>query len=185
MKYMSNDLKTLDFRSLVVASDPERILVILDHVANGGSMIDLCKEWKVRYSRVYREIRKNKQWSKLYDQALAARDEFDREDILRELNALRSYDIRDMYHKIEAQDGTVTYKAKHPAEMPANLTSAIKEIDSDGGVKFIDKTKIIDMAGKRLGVLTEKIEIKGKFTLEALVSSSMGDNTNEPEDPSV
>lgn len=166
---------------MTLISDPERILVIIDHVANGGSMIDLCKDWNVRYSGIYNAIQKNTEYKKLYDLALAARDEYDREDIKNDLNKLRSYNIKDAYQRIESPDGQVTYKALHPAEMPSSLTSAIKEISSDGSVKFIDKTKLIDMAGKRLGVLTEKIEIKGKVTLETLINQAM-DEENKPSE---
>ena len=62
-------------------------------------------------------------------------------------------------------DGTI----KKLQELPRNLTAAIKEINADGGLKFQDKLKAIDLFGKQMGLFVDKVQVDGKITLEQYI----------------
>lgn len=162
-----------DIRTIVTLSDQVNIDLIIDHVANGGTIIDLCKMWAIKYSDVMRVIRANELYKKSYDQALLDRDEWAKERILSEVKALSTYTIKDALNA----DGT--FKALK--DMPDHLAAAIKEVDLDGNLKFSDKLKALDLLGKQLGIFIEKKEISGRVTLEQLIMeahSSMKDEAN-------
>ena len=162
-----------DIRTIVTLSDQVNIDLIIDHVANGGTIIDLCKMWAIKYSDVMRVIRANESYKKSYDQALLDRDEWAKERILSEVKALSTYTIKDALNA----DGT--FKALK--DMPDHLAAAIKEVDLDGNLKFSDKLKALDLLGKQLGIFIEKKEISGRVTLEQLIleaHSSMKDEAN-------
>ena len=162
-----------DIRTIVTLSDQVNIDLIIDHVSNGGTIIDLCKMWAIKYSDVMRTIRANESHKKSYDQALLDRDEWAKERILSEVKALSTYSIKDALNA----DGT--FKALK--DMPDHLAAAIKEVDLDGNLKFSDKLKALDLMGKQLGIFIEKREISGRVTLEQLIMeahSSMKDEAN-------
>lgn len=150
-----------DIRTIVTLNDPNNIEVIIDHVANGGSVIDLCKLWQMKYSDIMRKIRAIPETKAAYEQALLDRDEWAKERLMSEVRSLSTYSIKDALNP----DGT--FKPLH--ELPDELAAAIKEIDIDGVLKFSDKLKAIDLFGKQLGVFIEKKEISGKVTLEQLI----------------
>lgn len=150
-----------DIRTIVTLSDQVNIDLIIDHVANGGTVLDLCKMWAIKYSDVMRTIRANESYKASYEQALLDRDEWAKERILTEVKALSLYSIKDALKP----DGTF----KTLAEMPDELAASIKEIDKDGVLKFSDKLKALDLMGKQLGIFIEKKEISGKVTLEQLI----------------
>ena len=153
-----------DIRTVVALTDPTNIDTIIDHVSNGGSIVDLCKLWQLKYSDVMSKIRANADYKTRYDQALIDRDEWAKERILSEIRSLSTYSIKDALNP----DGTF----KPLNEMPDSLAAAIKEIDTDGVLKFSDKLKALDLFGKQLGIFIEKKEITGKVTLEQLIMAA-------------
>lgn len=166
--------KPKDIRTNVTLRDPQNITAIIDHVANGGSVLDLCKMWAVRYSDVMKFIRSNIDYNKQYEQALKDREEWAKERVMAEIRSLSTYSIKDAINP----DGTF----KRLAELPEELAASIKEVDSDGSVKFSDKLKALDMYGKQLGIFTDKKEITGKVTLEQLILAA--DKMNDAESSS-
>jgi hypothetical protein len=72
--------------------------VILAHVRNGGSLIELCDIWQVRYSDVIAWVRADKPRGELYDLACRDRSEWTDEMVLSEIR-LRSarFDPRKLY----------------------------------------------------------------------------------------
>lgn len=138
--------------------------VIIEHVANGGSAIELAKSWNIRFSHVMQAIRANPEYAKRYAAALLDRDEWARERILDEIRALGTFSLKDALN----EDGTF----KRLQDMPNDIVAAIKEIDKDGIIKFTDKLKALDMYGKKLGLFIERREITGTLTLEQLVSEA-------------
>lgn len=154
--------KSKDLRTLAAKSDPQMIDIIIRHVQNGGSAIDLCREFQIDYSGIMNYIRSKDEYKKRYDNALVDRKEYDRERAEKEYRALSMYNIKDAVHA----DGT----PKKIHEMPESLTAAIKEIDADGSVKFVDKIKALDSHSKITGLLTDKKEITGKVTLVDLLT---------------
>ena len=134
---------------------------IINHVANGGSLTQLAKMWKCDYSEIMRLIRADESLLKEYRAAIEDRKEWARERIYEELQYMSAYNIQDAINP----DGTM----KPARELPEDLARSIKEIDSDGGLKFQDKLKALDQKQKLLGLNTEKLEISGKLTLADII----------------
>lgn len=151
-------------KTIVIQSDPKMIETIIDHVANGGSVIDLCKTWGVSYSAIMKQIRLGPESSRAYDQALKDREEWAKERILKEVKSLSMFNIKDIFNP----DGTF----KKPSEMPEAFTAAIKEITVDGDIKFIDKLKALDLYHKQMGLFVDKKEVTGRISLEQLINEA-------------
>jgi len=146
----------------LVKSNPD---MIIDHIANGGSLTNLAKMIKCDYSEIMKLIRSDESLHKRYMAALEDRKEWAKERIFEELKYMSAYNIQDAVRP----DGTL----KTIQELPEDLARSIKEVDADGGLKFSDKLKALDQKQKLLGISTEKIEITGKLTLEDLIKQSM------------
>lgn len=142
----------------------EKFQDIIDNVSNGGSLINLCALWNIRYSDMMRIIRADDILSKRYNQALKDREEWAKERILKEVQSLSMFNIKDIFNL----DGTL----KKPAEMPPEFTAAIKEVTADGDIKFIDKLKALDLYHKQMGLFVDKKEISGTLSLETLIKEA-------------
>jgi hypothetical protein len=153
-------------KEVAVVADPKNINTICKHIANGGTMISICRLWGVDSSEVLRQIRSNDETKKLYDQALEDRKEYFRERTIEEVQRLATYNIKDA---LEA-DG----RMKKVQDMPDEFTAAIREIDSDGGIKFVDKVKPLEMLAKLAGI-ADKVEVSGKMTLEQMLIAASKD----------
>ena len=159
---MSLDLDKLKIQ--ILKKDEHSLEVMLDHISNGGSLTELCVMWGLRYSDVVKALRSKPELKAKYDQALKDRDEWARERILSEVKRLGTYTIKDAFNS----DGST----KRPHELPDDLAAAIKEVNSDGDIKFQDKLKALDLMGKQLGLFVDKKEISGTLTLEQLIASA-------------
>lgn len=148
-------------KTLVIQSDPKMMETIINHVANGGSILDLCRTWGVGYSEIMKTIRSNPDYDKQYQLALKDREEWAKERILKEVQALGTFNIKDIFN----HDGTI----KKPSEMPDTFTAAIKEVTADGDIKFIDKLKALDLYHKQMGLFVDKKEVSGTISLAQLV----------------
>lgn len=172
-----------------VLTDPDLMNKVVNHITMGGSLIDLAEVLQIRYSDLIKFIRSNKVNSDIYDQALADRDEWAREKILKEIREIGFFDIR----KILNPDGTVMPVDQWPSEVAKAVSGVdISEIHGgreEGGmvignlkkIKMVDKLKALEMAAKNLSLLTEKHEVKGKITLDQLI---MATQTHKKEEDS-
>lgn len=155
------------------------------HIANGGSLINLCDTWDVRYSDIVRFIRANPKWNAAYNQSLEDRKEWHRERIMNELRFIAELDLR------EAYDARGRLKA--PKDLPENIARAIAGIETvevyQGGdyvgdakkLKFWSKIDALREIGKELGLFNPvQKHLVGK-TLEELVAGSY----EEPAPPQL
>lgn len=160
-----------------VAKIKSKILVesdfdfILDHVVNGGTLTELAKTQGFSFSEVMRLINSKKELKKSYDEAVEYRKEWAKERILQELKCLGMYNIQDAVY----DDGSF----KKIKDLPEDLARSVKEIDSDGGVKFESKSKPLQDAIKLLGLQTEKLDVTGKFSLADLITQAKSDKDEE------
>jgi len=161
-------------------SDPKTLEVITAHVANGGSLIDLCEMWDVRYSDFIAWIYADPERKKTYEQAIVAQGEWAVQRVLQEIRSLAFVDIRKLY------DSNGQLKAPH--EIPADVARAVAGIEVDElfegsgkersqvgwtkKVKFYDKVRALELLGKNLKLFTERMEHFGKVTLEDVISGS-------------
>lgn len=150
-------------------------------VANGGSLIELCSAWGVRYSDVMLWILKDAARKTRYDEAMSARSEFFVQRLLDELRKIGTVDIRQAYN----DDGALRDMRDMPAEVAACIVGVetLEEWSGKGEsreligytrkVKFSDKIRGIELLMKNLGMLIDRKEWNmGKETLEQLVAAS-------------
>lgn len=138
--------------------------MVIKHVSNGGSLTKLCKMMECDYSELMKLIRADEAKFKAYNQAKEDRKEWASERIYEELQYMGNYNIKDAVNT----DGTM----KTIKDLPEDLARSIKEVDADGGVKFVDKLKAIDQKQKLLGLSTEKHEVTGKLTLADVIMAA-------------
>lgn len=155
------NMKNRDHRTIAVTHDPEMMDIVINHVSNGGSLIDLCKTWQVRYSDVMRAIRSNPSYFERYEAALVDRKEWARERVYKEIRNVSTFDLKMALN----EDGTF----KKLKDMPDEVVASIKEISTNGEIKFIDKLKALEMLSRQLGLFVDKIEHTGKLSLEQLI----------------
>ena len=155
---------------------------VVDHVANGGSALELCKMWNVRYSDMMRWIYGSAEMKEEYERAIGHQAEWMVARLLDELRAIGTVDIRAAF----AEDG----RLKPMSEIPENVAKAMaqvevfEEMEYDGQarervqvgwtkkVKFYDKLRAIELLGKKLAMFVERHEHRHTMTLEKLVAGS-------------
>lgn len=149
------------------------ISIICNHVASGGSVIDLCETWEVPYAEVRNWIRLDKDRKERFAQAMEDRSEYERESIIMELSNIKSAKQTDFFDEEN--------KIKHPSEWTPAMKSIVKEIilnDDREVVKvvFWNKEKALELLGKKNQLYTENHKVEGHMTLEQLVAASRGDD---------
>ncbi len=174
-----------------ILNDITAMDTVCGHVANGGSVVTLCGVWNVRYSDVMRWIREDKDRSERYDNALEDRKDWSKELILRELRRIASSDMR----KIFAKDGSLLPVDQWPEDMARAVQSVeVDELFEGVGrereqvgvtkkIKFWDKIKALELAGKNLAIFTDKIE-HGASTLDAIIAG-MGGGRGAPQEKQI
>lgn len=173
---MSLDLNKLKLK--VAMTDEKSVDVMLEHVANGGSITHICSMWGLRYSDVIRAIRSNPDLKARYDQALKDREEWAKERVLSEFKALSTFSIKDLFDPITGAPIPIH-------QLPDDVAAAIKEVDADGAVKMIDKLKALDLMNKNMAGVVDKTEITGTLTLEqAIMQARQIKDVDGNSDPS-
>jgi hypothetical protein len=168
-------------RTRRILEEPGLIDIVCSHVTSGGSHIDLCETWSIRYSDLMAWIREEKTRIDQLDKALYDRGEWVEESILRELRRLGSADLR----KLFKEDGSL----KKPEDWPDEIAAAISGIDTeelfDGygkyrkhigftkKVKLWDKGRALELLGKNLRMFVDRVDVSGKVSLADLVKGSM------------
>lgn len=149
--------------------------VLLSHVRNGGSLIELCDTWDVRYSDLIEWIRADKTpngRNELYEQAMRDRSEWTDEMVLSEIRLRCRLDPRRLY------DENGCRKRVH--ELDADVARMIEEIKADGTIKFFGKKEALELAGKNRKLYTDNVNHSGGLKLEDVLSRSYDDPPAPP-----
>lgn len=156
-----------------IINDPKTPDTIFDHVANGGSLIDLCEVWQVPYHLVARWLYADEIRKKMYMSALDARIEWMIQRLIGELKSLAFVNGK----AILDDNNKLIPLHKWPVEAQRALASF--ECDERGltKVKLYDKLKSIELLGKDLGRFVQKHEVSSKLTLEDIVAGSRKDES--------
>lgn len=153
---------------------------ICAHVANGGSLVDLCQTWGARYSDMIRWVNSDEDRHKQYSQAIVDRSEWVKETILNEIKRIATTDIRQIFN----DDGSVRPVAEWPDSiaMAVQSVETVEEFAGKGQsrehigwtkkIKLWNKEKAIELLGKHLQLFTDRHEII-VTRLEDLVGESM------------
>lgn len=139
--------------------------VIFDHVANGGSALDICNAWNIKYSDFIKHVRANEKLLQKYNDALEARKEWAHERILKEVQNMGTWSMKDLFNS----DGS----RKDIQQLPESFLSSIKEVSADGDIKMMDKLKALELLSKQLGLLVDKKEVSGTLSLEQIILSAI------------
>lgn len=166
-------------------NEPDLLETVCDHVANGGSLIELCRIWDVSYNKVvfwiydaaYPARKKD------YELALVACGEWMEKRILDELKSIGLVDIRGAFDK----EGALLPPEEWPLEISRVVAGVdvFEEFDGRGDerksigftrkLKLHDKLRALELMGKHRSMFKERVELEhhGKFSLEEMVKGSM------------
>jgi len=145
---------------------------VCTHVAQGGSLIDLCEGWDVVYGKIVGWINKDDGRKDLYNQALQDRNEWVKETILHQLREIANVDIRSLF------DDRGNLKPVHQWDKDvAKAVAGIDvQVDKEGDItkklKMNDKLKAIELIGKTMSMFNERVHHTGELTLADLVAAS-------------
>lgn len=161
--------------------------VILAHIRNGGTLIELCDAWQVRYDEVVAWVRADKPRSELYDQALRDRSEWTDEMVLSEIRAICRFDIRKLYDdkgalkaisELDFETARMVQQAE-VEEMYSRVGDFRSRVGEKTKVKVYDKLKALELAGRNRKLYTDKQEHDVGGRLEDILSKSY----EEPQQP--
>ncbi len=124
-------------------SNPDCMVNICRHIANGGALTGLADTIGIRYCDIMQYIRQSDDRRKMYEQALFDRNEWIKETVLSELRAI-------------ALSQSETDPETGLPKMAATR----------------DRLKSIELIGKNLQIFTEKLQVSGTVTLEDIVAKS-------------
>lgn len=187
---LTNDERSeLDARTREKLADRDLLAHVCADTANGGSLVDLCETWRVRYADIARWIYADEQRMADYERALKARGEWCVQRILEELKRIGTVDIRRAY----GPNGGLLPIQEIPADVAAVIVSVTtKELFDGKGddreqvgelvtVKFADKIRSLELLGKNLAMFIDRsqVELKG-MTLEQLVAGSQSKQEPAP-----
>lgn len=176
----------IEARFQAVITKPEIVARICDHVANGGSLIQLCRMWVVSYAKVMKWIKAQPNGEALYKEALALREDWERELVTCDMHNFARADIRDIF-----DDEGHIMNPKHLSDeiAPAIQEIEIKtreikgnddpdEVETTYRVKLVDKLKVTDMLNRRQGNYVDKTEHSGTVNLVDLIVGSYKKDDN-------
>jgi hypothetical protein len=172
-------------------NNPESMNIIFAHMANGGSLVDLCETWGVKYSSVAGWVNCDPARKQTYQDAIKAQNEWACQRILHELRSMAFCDVR----KIFKDDGSLTDPAMWP-DAVAKVIDGLEVVEEFSGrgaertqvgwtkkVKLSSRLRALELLMKNLNMLTDRVEVSGKVSLEDLVSGSINKiPTEEPKE---
>ncbi len=172
-------------------SEPETFAEILEFVADGGSLIDWCRDRNLPHARLMAWIRAEPDRDRKYAAALRDRKEHMFEIVVAETLALVQFDIRDLYD----DQGNIKNIRDMPRDVARSLSSIeVEELFSGSAedrqvvgttkkIKLIDRLKSIEMLGRHTDVQAwkDRLEHTGKITLEELVAGSRADKPDSAD----
>lgn len=145
----------------------EQIVAVL---VNGGSLLALCQESKIIYSRVVSWIAETEHRTKAYDTGLTARNEWMVQRVLDEVRRIATVDIRDAFK--------VNGDLKDIRDMPGDLARAIQQISISSTkngenvtLKFVPKLGALELLGKQVDMFHNKVSHSADESLEALIKA--------------
>ena len=157
--------------------------VICSHVANGGTLIQLADQMGLRFGDMSNWIHSNEERDRRYKAALNDRGEWSQERVLQELRTLGLADITEIFN----DEGGL----KPISEWPESISRAVSSIEvfeefegrgenrvQSGWtkkVRFVDKSKALELLGKNSRLFNDKVELSGIIKLEDLVIDDKDD----------
>lgn len=181
---------SLPDRIKTVQMEPSTLRRICEHVANGGSLLELCKIWEVPYGALMSWIHENPDRSRQYDKAIQSQLYWAIDRVLDELKRIATVDISEAY--------TDKNELKPMKDIPEDVRRAIVAVETeelfDGvgreremigytkRIKVADKIKALELIGKKFAMWIEKKQLDMSKSLEELIEESMQEESNGGDD---
>lgn len=161
--------------------DPEGIMDdVCAHESNGGSVIDLCEEWNIKWSTLHMWITSDDDRNKQWVASGVAQCEWVKQRTLHELRKIAFIDATQLYD----DTGQILPMSEWSAAAKAAVVSIKKtdaRRDKDGyplsaakvEVKVVNKLQAIELLGKNLSLFNDRLDVTITKTLEELVEESI------------
>lgn len=160
-----------------VLAIPELLNLVVDHVANGGSLLTLCRMWDVQYCKVLAWVYDQPGGKERYETSLERRVEWADEMVLTDLHTYAQADVRDLVD----DEGRPRALEDLPDALAVSIQSieVVEHVDIDTGqreithkIKLVDKLKARDMLCRTRGKYIDKVEHSGSVSLEQMLTNS-------------
>lgn len=163
---------SLTSRTRAVIENPDTLQTILDNTSNGGSLIDLCQMWNVRYSDIFRWIYEDEKRRAAYNAAERARGEWFIQRVLKEIRDLGVVNIKDIFD----DHGNL----KDLKDIPTATAAAISYVETfeeySAGknpeylgrtrkIRLNDKLKALELIGKNFFMFVDVRRVEGDVAI--------------------
>ena len=142
-------------------------------VAEGGAATEYCKSHGLRFGVVQNWIQGDKGRAARWVAALNDRTEWEQETVLAEVRALALADVSRAFN----EDDSLKPVKEWPKGLRKALASYVVETDKDGvstvKAKFASKEKMLELMMRRHGLLVDRVDVRGSFSMEQIVGASM------------
>lgn len=162
-------------KQAVLVNDPQFLKQVLDFIANGGELAEFCLLHDLSFSATLTFLRQTVERRDLYERALDDKDQWTINKVRKDLRDLASANLADMFDS----DGKLLPIQSFPDSLKRAITGIKISKDGSAEIKFVDKTKLLEMLGRSAGMFKDKVEHSGKVTLESLVDASMKRDKDE------
>ena len=174
---MTDDLMVQDLR---------RLNELCELVANGGSPIELASAWGMNYGELMTWVNDDKYRYDRFQKSLRNRGEWAIERVLKEMRSIALSNIQEVLNP----DGTVKPLDQWSEENGRAIQSLeVDEIWAGKGpdrvqigitkkIKFLDKTKALELLGKNLALFVERVAISTTSSLEEMVMKTIGGSSD-------
>ena len=168
----------------LLIEDPNLLDTICAHVAMGGTLVTLARNWGVPFGWVTNWINGDAERSRRYQAALVDRNEFAKETILNELRHMVEMDITAAFDDC----GALKALPDWPPELRRFVASMeipqlFKNVGGDkiligniAKLKFHDKVKALELLGKNLSLFNDKIDLSITQTID--INAALTDARN-------
>jgi hypothetical protein len=171
-----------------VLDDPETFERLLIAQANGGgadgapSVLELCAQWKVRFSDVRAWLEQDERRKAAFERAKREQTTWLFNRVLDEVQKIATVDLRQAFDE--------KGRLKHIHDIPTEVARCISSIETveyfEGHgrdrehvgvirkIRFNDKLKALELAGKQAAMFKDHVEHSGGITLEELIEEADG-----------
>lgn len=153
-------------RTNAILAEPDAFDILLDHVAEGGTLAEWCTKRDIKFRTVREWIEFDPERKKAFSLATSSRENFLQDAVLATLRDLNAADLTALL----TEDGDMKPLKDIPSQF-RRLISSLEtrtRVNEDGGRETIHRVKSLtpdkgaDMLGRHLGMYKEKMEVTGK-----------------------
>lgn len=162
-----------NFAALI--SEPEAFEIICEDISDGTTLSDVARRMEANFMWLHSWIHDDMfpERAERLMVALNARDALTKEDVIGQLHRIANIDIRDAFD----EHGNLL----SVQNLPESVAKAIASIDvstNEAGdimkkVRFVDKSQMLALSGRRQRMFVDKVEVTGQMTLEQAVMESV------------